>query len=303
MDIRTAIEEHSFILTEAAVIEPLRRSGDVELHPLLENALLIYDEKGRNELSELYRNFIGMAFEFNIPMIICAPTWRANRERVKASKTDKDINGDAIRFMRYIQERWGPWTSNIFVGGLVGCKNDCYKPEEGLASEEAEDFHSWQIERLSEACPDFLLAATLPAVPEATGIALALAKTKIPYIISFVINRRGRILDETSLERAFGEIDAAAGNPPLGYMINCSHPSFLRADEQSESVMSRLIGFQANASSLDQCELDGAAELQADDVSEWGDLMIDLNQRYGVKILGGCCGTTAMHLEYVVYNI
>jgi S-methylmethionine-dependent homocysteine/selenocysteine methylase len=46
---------------------------------------------------------------------------------------------------------------------------------------------------------DFLLGATLPAVSEATGIAIAMAETNIPYIISFVINREGKILDGNSL--------------------------------------------------------------------------------------------------------
>ena len=32
----------------------------------------------------------------------------------------------------------------------------------------------------------------------------------------------------------------------------------------------------------------------------WGDEMLILNQRYGVAILGGCCGTTDEHLQYIV---
>jgi methionine synthase I (cobalamin-dependent) len=86
-------------------------------------------------------------------------------------------------------------------------------------------------------------------------------------------------------------------------MINCAYPSFLKTHEQPEVVMSRLIGYQANASSLDQAELDGAEDLQTDDISNWGDLMIDLNKEFGVKILGGCCGTNTDHLEYIVQNI
>jgi len=31
--------------------------------------------------------------------------------------------------------------------------------------------------------------------------------------------------------------------------------------------------------------------------------MIDLNTRYGIKILGDCCGTDAGHLEYIVSHI
>jgi methionine synthase I (cobalamin-dependent) len=31
--------------------------------------------------------------------------------------------------------------------------------------------------------------------------------------------------------------------------------------------------------------------------------MIALNKKYGVKILGGCCGTNVEHLRYIVRNI
>jgi homocysteine S-methyltransferase len=79
-------------------------------------------------------------------------------------------------------------------GGLLGCKNDCCKPDEGLLKSKATAFHNWQITRLAQAGVDFLLAATLPALPEATGIALAMGETDIPFIISFVINKEGTIL-------------------------------------------------------------------------------------------------------------
>ena len=36
---------------------------------------------------------------------------------------------------------------------------------------------------------DFLVAETLPAVPEAKGIAQAMSKTDVPYMICFFINR------------------------------------------------------------------------------------------------------------------
>jgi hypothetical protein len=57
-------------------------------------------------------------------------------------------------------------------------------------------------------------------------------------------------------------------------MINCAYPSFLNAHQQPASVLPRLIGFQANASSLDHAQLDGAATLRADALSDWGDRMI-----------------------------
>jgi S-methylmethionine-dependent homocysteine/selenocysteine methylase len=235
--------------------------------------------------------------------MVCAPTWRANYERISEAGLQNDVNGDAVRYLLDLKTKWGAWADNVIIGGLAGCKNDTYRPQEGLSIKEAEKFHAWQIDRQAEAGADFLLAATLPAVPEAIGIARAMGKSAVPYIIGFVIDRHGHILDGTSLEQAFLEIDAAASRPPLGYMINCSYPSFLNAEKQPKTVFSRLIGFQGNSSSLDHSELDGAESLQADDVSDWGRRMIELNRKFEVKILGGCCGTGLEHLQYIVEHI
>ena len=65
----------------------------------------------------------------------------------------------------------------------------------------------------------------------------------------------------------------------------------------------RLGGFQANASSRDPCDLDGADELEVDDVDEWGRQMVRLNREFGVKILGGCCGTGTEHLRALVRGL
>ncbi|WP_211232806.1 homocysteine S-methyltransferase family protein [Desulfatirhabdium butyrativorans] len=298
------LENHRFVLTEAAVIESLRRSGDILLHPRLENSLLIYDGTGQRALTSLYRGFVAVARKAGIPITICTPTWRANHERLTEARITHDVNGDAVRFLKRLRNEWKSVDFHqICIGGLIGCKNDCYKPDDGLMVEEAKAFHSWQIHQLAKAGVDFLMAATLPALPEATGIALAMAETNIPYIISFVINRHGDLLDGNSLEHAFGEIDAACGRPPLGYMINCAYPSFLNAHKQPKSVLDRLIGFQANASSLDHSELDGADTLHADTISDWGNQMIALNRRFGVTMLGGCCGTRREHLQYLVDHI
>ncbi len=65
-------------------------------------------------------------------------------------------------------------------------------------------------------------------------------------------------------------------------------------------LFKRLIGIQANSSSLDHTELDGAAVLHQDDLQHWGENMLRLNERFGIKILGGCCGTDNTYLQYLV---
>ncbi|MEA1923477.1 MAG: homocysteine S-methyltransferase family protein [Pseudomonadota bacterium] len=303
MDLEKALAEYDFILTEAAVIETLKREAEIALHPELVNALLIYDEIGRRSIAKLINNFIALARDIDVPITITTPTWRANRERLAAVGEVRDVNADAVAFINEIKASWGTWRDKIIVGGLMSCKNDCYLPEEGLSSVEAEAFHSWQSHRLSAAGVDFLVAQTLPALPEAVGLARAMAATSTPYVISFVINREGRLLDGHSLAEAIAVVDAALEQPPLGYMVNCAYPSFLQAEREPDAVLSRLIGFQANASSLDHDQLNEAEKMQVDEVSDWGRRMVALNRNFGLSILGGCCGTGVEHLNYLTKHL
>jgi len=254
---------------------------------------------GRSELTKLYLEYLDIALEAKLPFLMDTPTWRANRERVYETNISRSINYDAVKFLQEIRDTQLKGVVNIRIGGSIGCKNDCYLPEEGLTSSEAERFHSWQVGQLAKGGVDFLMAVTLPNVEESIGIAKAMEKTDIPYFISFVIDRDGNVLDGTPLIEAIDRVDDKTAIPPLGYMVNCSFPTFLCADKQPALLFKRFIGYSANASSLDHCELDGAEQLESESVSEWGDSMLKLNKKYGVKILGGCCGTNGEHLKYI----
>ena len=285
---------------EAAIVEQLRRSADIKLHQSLINAPLIYDRSGSVALKKLYQSYINIAVNAETPFLMCTPTWRANKARVYASNINHSINSDAAKFMKDIRDAQNHGKALIKIGGMIGCKNDCYKPAEGLTIAESEAFHSWQIEQLAKAGVDFLIAQTLPNIEEAAGIAKAMEITGLPYIISFVINRNGYVLDGKSLAEAVKYVDTVTNNKPTGFMVNCAYPSFIKPALQAEQLFSRLVGCQANASSLDHCELDESDQLSVDDISSWGDSMLELNRLYGMKILGGCCGTGTEHLNYVI---
>lgn len=297
-------QETGFILAEAAVIETLRRSDSVALHPRLENTLLVYDNQSRQEMEKLYLGFARIAADNGLPLMLCAPTWRANRERLASNGIEKNVNRDCVGFMDSIRRKAPNMKKPIFVGGLMGCKNDCYRPQDALSEEEAADFHFWQAEKLADTGLDFILAATLPSTGEAKGLARAIEATGRPYFISFVIGSNGLILDGSSLDQAIGEIDqTVTENQPIGYMLNCAYPSFLKTESLSHATMERLVGFQANASSRDQSELDGSIDLMQDDIDDWGKRMVGLHRKHGFKILGGCCGTGPEHLRYIVERL
>lgn len=295
------IAQYPLLLAEAAIVERLRYQEEVILHDTLVHAPLIYDELGKKALAAVYEEYSAIAQQASLPILLGTPTWRTNKERVAEASNFGDINNDAADFLCAIRDRSN--SGLVKVGGILGCKNDCYLPEQGLSVREAEDFHAWQVNELQKTAVDFLMAVTLPNVDEALGLAKAMEKTTLPYIISFVIGKNGKVLDGTSLSDAIKRIDAETDRQPLGYLLNCSYPSFLNPAIQDKSVFSRLLGIQANASSLEHAELDCSTEIKAESVEEWGELMVSLNKNYGVKLLGGCCGTTGEHLDYLVDHL
>jgi S-methylmethionine-dependent homocysteine/selenocysteine methylase len=300
MNIQTAITSSPLVLTECAISERLRRAGDVGLHPTLFNTPLIYHEKGRKKLAAIYRQYREIAAGAVLPILLCAPTWRVDKVRLAEAGFDQSLLFDAVSFMRDLQQRWQTPNSDIFIGGLLGPKNDCYSPGQALSADAAYDFHQWQIERLTQAGVDCIVAQTIPAVSEALGMARALESSGIPAIISFVIDRNARVLDNTPLPEAITIIDNSLTTAPLGYMVNCVYPTFICAEKQPATLFKRLIGIQANSSSLDHSQLDGSSVLHQDDLQHWGENMLRLNALFGVRILGGCCGTDDTYLRYLV---
>lgn len=297
------LEDSPCILGEGAVIERLRRNSDLELDPYMVNAAFIYEDGKRAALETICRQYLDIGCEFGLPLLVSTPTWRASRERIDAAGyAGVDVNGDNARFLDALRESYGGYAENVVICGLMSCRGDAYRPAEALAVGEAREFHAWQAGKLADAGVDFLLAATLPALSEATGLALALAATGQPYVLSFVVRPEGTLLDGTPLKDAIAAIDATATPPPLAYMINCTHVSFARAAltheaHSSSLVRQRVIGLLANTAALSPEDLNDSTSLVEEDPEVFGRSVAGLHRELGLKIVGGCCGTDDRHIR------
>jgi homocysteine S-methyltransferase len=285
-------------LTEGSVVERLRRDPRVQLDPQVAHAALIYDESSARVLEGIYRQYLDIARDFSLPMMTMAPTWRATPERLRlVGLAGKDVNGDAVRFLRRIREDYQPCA--ISVGGLMGCRGDAYRPEEALAADEAVCFHSPQAAALASAGADFLLAATMPAASEALGLARAMASTGTPYFVSFIVRPHGVLLDGTPMGDAIARIDRDVSPAPAGYLLNCVHWSALGDWARHP----RLAGLQANTSRRPPEELEGLPDLETEAPGEFAHGMMDLRRRLGLRILGGCCGTDERHIRALASRV
>ncbi len=284
------------ILAECAIAERLRRLPGITLHPTLFNTPLIYGPAdARQAMAALYQEYLQTASDAGLPLLLTAPTWRLDATRVAAAGVPATINADAVAFLLKIRDRQ-PSSAPLLVGALTGPQNDCYRPDLAPDAAAAETFHTPQVTALAATAADFLLAQTLPAVGEALGVARAMAATHKPYLISFCTGTDGRVLDGTLLPEAMAFIDQQVTRPPVGYFVNCTHPQFI-LDAYPAGTLDRLIGIQANASSRDVTQLDNSCATESDPIENWSRAMLELHAKHGVRILGGCCGTTLAHMQ------
>lgn len=290
------------VLMEGAVVERVRRGAPSLLDPLLMNAPLVYGDAGRTLLRRVYEEYIDIGRAHALPILLLAPTWRANPDRLAASAfAGRDLNGDAVRFLQEIRRGSGDYGGMVYIGGLMGCRGDAYKPQEALTREAARAFHAVQAGALAGAGADYLMASTMPEIHEAFGMAEALASTGCPYLVSFIVRRSGHLLDETALDDAMSCIDDQVVPRPVGYLVNCVHSSVLESvlnapTGQRALYSGRLLGLQANTSSKAPEELEGSEELAGEDPDAFASGMCTLRKRFGLHVLGGCCGTDGSHI-------
>ena len=305
MDFTHCVRERRSLLMEGALGERLKREyhltpdGDVAL------AKIIYGDNGRLALKALWNGYIQIAKTYRLPFLAATPTRRANMERVQRAGLDPSIIADNVIFLKNIQRTSG---IEMYIGGLMGCKGDAYTGAGSLPEAQARIFHQWQADLLAKAEVDFLYAGIMPTLPEAAGMAQAMESTGLPYIISFTIQKNGRLVDGTTISDAIAYIDSTVHIKPVCYMANCVHPSIvykalLKPFNKNMLVHSRFLGIQANTSPLPYDRLDGALDLKCSEPERLAEEMIKLRDISKIKIFGGCCGTDNRHMEQIARRL
>lgn len=129
----------SFILTEGAIVERLRHEFHISPDKHIAHAALIYDDSHREILASIYRQYLQIATEFRLPLMLMTPTRRANIEQIAASDyRHKNVLADTMAFLsRFRDEASTP----VYIGGLAGCRGNAYDGRYYLSVEEAMEFH------------------------------------------------------------------------------------------------------------------------------------------------------------------
>ena len=273
--------------------------------PYLSALPLLRSEHARDAMRRYFAHFADIAAKAGAGLIVDGPTWRASPDwGAKLGYTPAELaaeNRAAIDFQCSIRAAHEGRVSPIVVSGAVGPRGDGYKPGEIMSPAEAERYHAVQIGLFAETEADMVTAYTITNAPEATGIARAAKAAGIPAVISFTVETDGRLPTGQTLGGAIEEVDAATGEAPAYYMINCAHPShFAGTLAEGGAWLHRLRGLRGNASRKSHAELDESTTLDIGDPRAFGAETAALNRRLGhINVLGGCCGTDHRHIGHV----
>ena len=264
--------------------------------------VLLDEPEGLEALRGYYAAYVAIARRHGVGIVLDTPTWRANpdwggRLGYSADALD-DVNRRGVALLEDVRAAAGG-SVEMVISGCIGPRGDGYVVGESMRSDEAQAYHSAQVETFASTNADVVSALTLNYADEATGIARAAAEAGIPSVISFTVETDGRLPSGQDLREAVAQVDDATGAAPAYYMVNCAHPTHFE-DALAEGGLERVHGLRANASMKSHAELDAAEELDQGDPD-------DLAERYralkpllpALNVVGGCCGTDERHIEAI----
>jgi len=293
-------------LTDAGLETVLVFEEGIEL-PEFAAFPLVDSEDGRAALRRYYTPFLELAQDRRVPIVLSAPTWRANRDWGRLLGYEGDdlaaVNRRAIAFLEEVRDEALEAADRdaVVIEACIGPRSDAYRPTLLMDEEEAERYHAPQLGALAETGCAQVSALTLAYPEEAIGIVRAATAAGLPVVVGFTVETDGRLPNGASIEDAILAVDAATEGAVQGFMINCAHPThFARALDERAAWTRRIGGVRANASCRSHAELNDAADLDRGNpgelAAEYGALLERLPH---LRVFGGCCGTDHQHVRAI----
>jgi homocysteine S-methyltransferase len=273
------------------------------MYPLLESPAAMAD------LKEMYRQVLDVAAEHGFVALLSGLDYRGSPDWGEKLGYSRNKLADALErsigFLREVAQPYHDQIVGLMIGGQVGPRGDAYALNQTISADEAEDYHSFQLEVHKRANVDFVWAATFNSIPEAIGVARAAARIGLPLGISFMLDSNHRLKSGASLQKAIETVDLQTGEAkPDYYGINCSHPIEFEPALEPAGWAKRIRSLRPNASAKDKGELCSIGHLEDGDPVDLGHRTGMLARRYPhIDIFGGCCGTWATHLDEMARNV
>lgn len=242
-----------------------------------------------NKVERIHRSYIEAGAD-----VIQTNTYGANFEKLKVFGLEhkvKEIHKAAVQIAKRVANK------ETFILGTVGGFRGIKQEDLSLSTIQ---YHTDnQIDTLIEEGVDGLLFETYYDLDELTSVITATRqKYDIPIIAQLTASNTNYLVDGTEINEALKQLVECGANV-VG--LNCHHgPHHMqRSFSHIELPEDAYLSCYPNASLLD---IENSEFKYSDNAKYFGDVAQELINE-GVRLIGGCCGTTPEHISYIKESV
>ncbi len=193
--------------------------------------------------------------------------------------------------MRALEARDQTKREEVCIAGAMTTLDWCFRPDRAPSPEDMRAEYRETVQAFKDSGADLMLFETFNSTKEARTALEAAREVGIPAWVSFVCDWRGRLLNGETM----GQVrQVFASDGPDVLLFNCAPvPDITLALKELAKVYDRPTGGYAHVGRFDPPDWMFTDEFPPEKylsaAREWAAL--------GAQVLGGCCGTTPMHIE------
>ena len=230
--------------------------------------------------------------------IILTNTFSANRCRLKLHQSQeraREVNEAGARVARAAADAAG---RPVVVGGSMGPTGEMMEPHGSFTREAAEETFSEQAEALAAGGVDVLWIETIFAFEELAAAVTAAAKTGLAFASTMTFDTAGRTMMGDTPEQAIEFVHGLTPRP-IAFGANCGVGpatlldtlcSFARSADGDDIVIAK-----GNCGVPEMVDGEIIYSGNEETMARYARMARDA----GARIVGGCCGTTPVHLAAI----
>jgi methionine synthase I (cobalamin-dependent) len=179
----------------------------------------------------------------------------------------------------------------VCVAGAMTTLDWCFRPDMAPSLDDMRAEYRETVQAFKDGGVDFMLFETFNSSKEARTALEAARELGIPAWVAFVCDDRGSLLNGETADEMMGGL---AGVEPDVLLFNCAPvPDVTRALRELSKAYRKPTGGYAHVGRFDPPDWMFTDEYPPDRylaaAREWVSI--------GAQVLGGCCGTTPLHIE------
>ncbi|MCV0427341.1 MAG: betaine--homocysteine S-methyltransferase [Roseibium sp.] len=249
----------------------------------------LWNTDEQEKIKALHQSFVDAGSD-----IILTNTFGCNRHRLKLHNAQDRVKELNVAGVKLAQEVAATVERDVLIGGSIGPTGELFQPLGALGYEDGVAAFREQIEGLVEAGADILWVETMSAVEEMKAAAEAAQGFDLPLVITASFDTAGKTMMGLP-PKGLGDLQSQFACTPVAIGSNCGvGASDLLAAimEITEAYPDAIVVAKGNC---------GIPQIRGDEVVYTGtpELMAQYTHMAldaGARIIGGCCGTSPLHL-------